>query len=358
MPDFPSADPPDRLRRAGLKHALLHDWQQGFPLEPTPFRAVARRLGSSVREVLHQCQALDAEGLAAGISAHWPEALHLQSWRMWSTQQGGDAPAVQAALTALPGLTAWHEREQVLASGHGHDGPALPRLWFDLVARSPETANAQVQALQRAAPWMGWQQSTRAELSAEHRCACGQRDGPCSDPQLARLCETGLPVVARPYRAAAWQLQRSERDLVLTLRRWQRAGRLAHMGLAPRPLRSQSLHTVAALWGEPPSDAAQQVLRAFPGVLSLRTWPGDGGPSLVTAAWLPGVALPLLGRALQAAGLQHSRHDLWAVRSYHVRDEPLLFADIDPPPDAGPSEARPLQGAALRGAADGAPDGR
>jgi hypothetical protein len=330
---FKFVEPPGPARSAGLKHALLHDWQGGFPLEPTPFRHVARRLGSTVREVLDQCQLLDTEGFGAGICAHWTEDLRVSRWRLWTSQVCVDTQQLSSSLAAVPGLNVWHEREQILSSADPRPRSALPRLWFDLVAREYQVAEAQIAALRAALPELQWTVIAPSQVPSTDApaCSCGEGAGPCQDLQLARLCEHGLPVVSRPYLAAAAALHRSERDVVLTLKRWQRDGRLTHVSLSPRPTASQSVHTAAAVWGPPLDAATRASLLRFPGVSNLHEWPSPGGPTLVTAAWLPGAAENLLCRALHACGVPSQRYDLWAVRSHYVRDDPLLFADVELP---------------------------
>ena len=131
---------PGPARCAGLRHALLHDWQQGFPVEASPFQVLARRLGGSVREVMAHCHALGEEGALAGISIRWGESLQRVHWRCVLTTRPRRPAEFAACLRALPGVTGW---EEIVPLDAERDD-AVPALWFDLHARDLASAQARM----------------------------------------------------------------------------------------------------------------------------------------------------------------------------------------------------------------------
>lgn len=323
--------PAEPARCAGLRHALLHDWAQGFPLQEAPFQVLARRLGGSVREVLGHCHVLSDAGALDAIRVHWSPALQRVHWRCGLSIGGRPGPALLAALASLPGSThcAWIEPDDQAPATGG------PDLWFDLVARDATAASAQL-----------------ARLEAEHGpalclplhgpqapdCRCEAVGGPCADAELARLCEAGLPLRARPFRSLSEATRRSEREVLRTLRRWRRDGLLGDLGLAGPTGRHESLWTVAAVAEVVPDDARRAALLALPGVAEVYALPGD--PQwpwrlLVAAAGASPLTKALLLSALASCGLDGRPRRLMREHRVHWRATPLLFAEPGGAPGAG-----------------------
>jgi hypothetical protein len=292
---------------AGLRQALLHEAQTGFPLTEVPFQVLSRRHGGSVRELLGHCQALQREGTLAGIRVHWSPALWRVQWRCGLAAVDGAWPALAAG---TPGLTAW-ERSRPQAGC---------TVWFDFMARDEGSAARQLAPIEaRYGP-------LRRLRGGSALVPCGGDGCPCADPTLAAACEAGLPLVARPWRALARRLQRPERTVLASLRRWQQSGRLAGLGIDAPERPHAECWVVASIAGPPLTPAALQMLGSAPGVAELRVAPADG--DWPYAAWVAarGLSADPLERALRGARLAADRVRLLPVQRTRVRDEPRLFA--------------------------------
>ncbi len=311
-------------RCGGLRQALLSEWATAFPLEPSPFHSLARRHGGSAREMLLHCQTLQREGATAGVRLHWAPALRGASRRVMAWGAPDDVAAAAPALAAAPGLSSWNERLDGAVPG--------PALWADLEGRDAAALHAQAQALAEATPRLRWATGALSPPAEPSTCRCHHGGGPCADPALARLCERALPMVARPFRALAVELQRSERALLQTLRNWRCSGRLSHAGLARTLPRASAVRVLGALAG-PPLEASvveallrqSSIVRVMPGCADEAAgWPWT---TLVECGAPPAAAPELLARAFAACGLRERAGTLLTVRQHRVRDEPLLFAD-------------------------------
>jgi DNA-binding Lrp family transcriptional regulator len=324
---------------AGLRQALLHDWQADFPLHDSPFQALARRLGSSVREVVAHCRALEQEGALAAIRIVWGTALQRMRCRLALRLAEAPGPEWARALAALPGLTEWAWAEAVPQAGDSRaDGVAAGAperfLWFDLAARDSASLQAQRDAFEaRHAAAVCMELSSDAGAAA--RCDCGRGSGPCSDVDLARRCEAPLPLVAHPYRALSKALERSEREVLATLRCWRASGRVQGVGLAPDAGGVESPCRMVAVAAGAEDSALAESLLARPGVAAVQwlpehaQWPrrllviGSGAPQLGAGA---------LQRALAACGLGARDRQHHLVRRVRVRAAPLIFTAPDPEP--------------------------
>lgn len=329
-PAWPAGSPPEPARCAGLRHALLHDWVEGFPLQEAPFQVLARRLGGSVREVLGHCHVLSDAGVLDAIHVRWSPALQRVHWRCGLSIGGRPGPELLEALAALPGVTqcAWIEPDDDAPPAPG------PDLWFDLAARDAAAARAQLARLGPAyGPPLCLPLGESADDDAD--CDCESVGGPCADAELARLCEAGLPLRARPYRSLSEATHRSEREVLGTLRRWRRDGLLHDLGLAGPPDRRERLWTVAAVADVAPDDARRAALLALPGVAEVVGLPGHPRwpwRLLVHAAGASPQTNALLLCALAACGLDRQPRRLMREHRFRWRHAPQLFADrVDMP---------------------------
>lgn len=316
----------------GLRQALLHDWEHGFPLHESPFQLVARQLGAGLREVLNHCHALQEEGALEAIRLSWGAPLYAVRWRV--TQRLPTPAAAARPLDALRALGGVSEAfvAETLPSRTVAEAPSW--LWFDLFAHRVGQAKAQHDAFRAAAgPAEASTISSEAFAPAADPCACAEPprcaepECPCEDVALAARCEQPLPLVTHPYRQMAHELERSERELIAKLRRWQRSGYLASAGLA-RPLETTASTALMALL---PRHAAHD--GALPARLLARVGIAAVEPICLGAlgeAWLvaasgtPAQALPTLERALAAAA-PGGTHQLLQVKRLRLRHAPALF---------------------------------
>lgn len=323
----PTAGEPARC--AGLRRALLHDWHAGFPLERTPFNAMARQLGGSLREVLGHCHTLADEGALEGIRVRWDPNLQRARWRIGLRLSAPPSAEMLSTLNALPGVTAWEWLEPLGASKRGAPDE-LPSLWLHLGALDARAARAQLARLEAATG-----PATVVVLdddAAPVPCTCARDGGPCADVDLARRCETGLPMAPHPYRVLSQSMQRTEREVLESLRRWERAGRLHSVGFDLAPAQHEQRGTAVAVEGPSIDAATRAVLLRQAGIVEVQPMrPADAWPySLwLQATGAPAQAEALLRRALAAGGLADRPHRLFGLRRVQVRSAPLLFADVD-----------------------------
>lgn len=320
----PPSEPP---RCAGLRNALLNDFAHGFPLQDSPFQVVARRLGGSVREVLGHCHVLSDTGALDAIRVRWSAELQRVRWRCGVARTRRPDQTLLRLLGAQPGLTHfdWIEAVDGVAPPAG-----MPTLWFDLVARDRRAADGQRARLAGELGELLCMPLNEAHDDAGVACRCGRDGGPCTDTELARRCEAGLPLQAHPFRSVSEALHRSEREVLGSLRRWQRAGLLADLGLAPPALRQESLWTVAAVAASADAVGARTALLALPGVAEVRALPAHPRwpwRFMVAAAGATAQSAALLQRALAASGLDACERRLMRVHRVQLRRTPLLFGD-------------------------------
>ena len=110
-----------------LKARLLELIQEGLPLEPRPFLALAGRLGSTEEEVLAAVAELEQEGIIRELSAFLdPRALGYHSTLACMTVAPERVGEVAALLAALPEVTHNYLRE------HEYN------MWFTVIAPSDE----------------------------------------------------------------------------------------------------------------------------------------------------------------------------------------------------------------------------
>lgn len=218
------------------RHALLNDWQRGFPLCEAPFARIGEALGLGEAEVIGRYERLAAQGaisriggafaagaggagllaamavpsdrllaVAALVSAH-PGVNHNyqreHAWNLWFVINGADAAAVHRAIDGLEAATGLATLRLPMLRAYRID------LGFDLGRRVGHTRT-----------------DTRGEAPAPVQP--GERT-------LAALVECGLPLVPQPYADWARRLGCTPQWVTDTLARWQRDGTLRRFGVVVR----------------------------------------------------------------------------------------------------------------------------
>ncbi len=322
---------------AGLRRALLNEGRAGFPIEPSPFQALVRRHGGSARELLLHCQALHTEGAVTALRPRWRPGLASAALRLLA--QGPDLLPTQppAGLRALPGAMAWTVVQGPPAGPRGDWRPPLG--WVDLVAIDAAAARQQAEAVQRLAPtftWTAWAAAPANTGVAAACCRCGGGEGPCHARALAAACERGLPMQAHPYRAVGREMGLSEREVVQALRRWRSNGQLAGVGFAEPVHAGPVLEWHAAYGAAPLEPALSDALRAHVSVGQLVTAPVSAEAAVLGLAALaqlvaPGSATPArLAEQLAHSGLGRGLLGVMQVQRTCIRQEPMLFASVEP----------------------------
>lgn len=303
---------------------LLNPWQQRFPLERTPFAAIAAATGRPAPEVLaafreaQRCGALSRIGgifgagaggagllvamavpparldtVAALVSAE-PQVNHNyereHALNLWFVVNAGDAGAVEAVVARLEHATGLPALRLPLLRPYRID------LGFDLRARTAPEAMAP----QRRAPSV-----------------------PLADRPLAARVEQGLPLVPRPYDLWARELGRDPEAVLATLGGWLIDGTLKRFGAIVRHHELGFAANAMAVFDVPDTevDTRGEALAQVPGVtLAYRRARGEAWPfnlyCMVHGRDREAVHA-VLERAALAAGLQQApRSVLFSCRRF------------------------------------------
>lgn len=337
-------------RCAGLRRTLLQRWEQGFPLQDSPFQVLARQTGGTLRELLGHCHTLADAGALDVIRLHWSAALERVRWRCALAAPAARLGELQRALAQLPGVAGWELAEAAEVTDAAAASDPAPDdgfpfsgavLWFEIVARSVASARAQRARIEALGGQLLCLELQGCGAVDDPACCCDAHSGPCGDPELARRCEAGLPLVARPYRGLSEAVRRSEREVLARLRGWKRQGQLTTVSLGAPAAGVESQWSQCVLAGDEDEDAAAALrarLLAQTGVAEVKVLPGHARWPYRLLVGVPGAPTPgdaLLARALAACGLQARPRRRLHVRRVGVRAAPLLFADAAAQDPAG-----------------------
>jgi DNA-binding Lrp family transcriptional regulator len=251
---------------ASLDLRLLDEFQRDFPLVPTPFAAVAERLGTEEREVLDALARLSATGTvsrvgavfrpgavnastlaalaapadeldsAAEIVGAFPEVSHNyereNAWNLWFVATASDAGRLDAVLREIEART----RRRVLRL------PLVEEYHIDLGFRLDGSAAA------RRAPAPAPIAPAPATITPRER-------------RLVAALQPGLPLVPRPFAAIAEAADLTESALLDTLARWHAQGIVRRFGVIVRHRELGFAANAMAVWDVPDDAAAEAGLR-------------------------------------------------------------------------------------------------
>lgn len=294
--------------------ALLNDYQQRFPLCGEPFAAIGDALGWPGSSVLAAYRRWQAAGVisrigpvfapqrvgastlaalavpparlaevAAQVSAR-PEINHNyereHAWNLWYVATAPDAAALQRTLAEIAAASACPQLVLPLVTPYHID------LGFDLAAR-PGAGTARPAARTNAAP--------------------------PPDRRLLAALQDGLPLVDRPYRALAAQLDWPEETLRERLAAWLDGGLIKRFGVVVRHHELGWRANAMCVWAVPPAaiDRLGQALAGAPDVtLCYRRQPSPPDWPYNLYCMIHGRARPavLATRAALAARLDLDRH--------------------------------------------------
>ena len=275
----------------GLARALLNPWQHGFPLQPTPFDALAAELGWSPTAVLQGCERLQQAGLLGRIGGVFSPRAGGASTLAAMVVPAERLEAVAAQVSAFEGINHNYEREA--------PGPRAPNLWF--VAAAPDAAalagmllaieaatGLAVLRLPLQRPYridLGFDMGDNLRAATAGPLARPARSARFTPPvlrespralmpldaaqaSLAALAEAGLPLVERPFdvwaQALDWPLER----VLATLQAWLDEGRLHRFGAVVRHHELGYVANAMTVFQVPEAelDRCGQALAAQPGV--------------------------------------------------------------------------------------------
>ena len=118
---------------------LLDRLQQGLPLCPRPYQAIAADLGDfSEDEVIRRTEALKARGLIRRMAAFFQsDALGYRSTLCAMKVPDENIDAISAVLNTIPGVTHNYLRDHPF------------NMWFTLIARNEDTLSRTLADIQR-----------------------------------------------------------------------------------------------------------------------------------------------------------------------------------------------------------------
>jgi len=222
--------------RDPLRHALLNDWQRGFPLVAAPFARIATALGVGEGLVIEAYRRLHAEGALSRIGGVFAAGAGGAGLLVAVAVPPSQLDAVAALVSAQPNVNHNYERDHRW------------NLWFVVNGRDAGAVARKVDALQSVLQLpmlrLPMRRAYRIDLGFDlgraiaHSPTDTRADAPApltsADWPLAALIEQGLPLVPRPYDRWAQQLRCDGDHVVETLARWQRDGTLKRFGVIVR----------------------------------------------------------------------------------------------------------------------------
>lgn len=301
---------------AGLRQTLMQGWQNAFPLHPSPFRQMAAASGSTPRELLTTCLALQRDGALQPIRARWGVAMRRMRWRLAFAER--DMALLLPVLAQLPGCL---RIERVDRTQPGALCGCEPAVWAEFEALDEAALQRQLDLLPHPPV---------ARLAWPPMSSVGMDVAP-EDIRLAAFAEHGFKLCSRPFADCARHLDCSEQRVLAVLQGWRRTGQLECLTLKPPPARGAQ-PGVLALWHDlPASGEFVQRLRAQPNVD--RVVARDGTGSALGWPWAlsvvlhapPALALDRLRELRQASGLPSKPDACLPVRIELPRDEARLF---------------------------------
>lgn len=242
----------------GLAGALLRAYARGLPLEPRPYRAMARHLGTGEGEVIAALRALTDEGWLTRVGAVFrPGAVGASTLAALAVPPPC-LEAVAAQVNAYRGVNHNYERE------HRYN------LWFVVTAASRAGVDA---VLGGVAADTGLTPLDLPLETAYHLDLAGLMAGdgeaprsvvprppaeplaldPAANHVLAAL-EDGLALVPRPFAAVAARADVDEAAVLARLRAWRERGAVVRYGLIARHRRLGYRANAMVVWDVP--DAA------------------------------------------------------------------------------------------------------
>ncbi|GAA3899895.1 AsnC family transcriptional regulator [Halomonas cibimaris] len=122
-----------------LDRRLLDTCQRGLPIEPHPYRALAKRLDSTEDEILDRLARLHASGVISRVGPVFDHARAGASLLAAVAADDAERDAVAAEINRAPGIN--HNYLRDAARGYN--------LWFVMTAPDPAELEARLDALER-----------------------------------------------------------------------------------------------------------------------------------------------------------------------------------------------------------------
>jgi DNA-binding Lrp family transcriptional regulator len=303
--------------------ALLSDCQHEFPLAARPFRAIARRTGSTEQAVLESFRTQRAAGALSRIGAVWARGAGGAGALCAMRVPREDLERVAAIVNAEGGVNHNYEREHAW------------NLWYVITGTSSSQVREAALRIEDAAGldclFLPMVRAYRVDLgfdlldAASHSRDAGADGTPVdeADRPLAALAERGLSLVERPFDLWAAELGTGTESVLATLDRWKTQGTLRRFGVVVRHHDLGYSANAMTVVQAPPSraDAIGAALAAQPGVtlayqrITDARWPYN--LYFMVHARVRGEAEERVAQALEAAGATPLPHEtLFSLRRF------------------------------------------
>ena len=304
---------------------LLDDFQRDFPLEPHPFRAMARQLGVSEYDVLCRLVSLKERGFITRVGATVrPNTVGASTLAALSVPEDRIGE-VAAIVGAQPGVNHSYLRE--------HEW----NLWFVVTAPDRETLADNLDLIRNLTglslldlrllrPFnidLGFSLKGSRQEAKSAVCVDASVIEPEDRPILEQLSK-GLEIVSRPFAKTGRMLGRSETDIIGRIATLSAAGVLSRMGVIVRHRAIGWKANAMVVWEVPLEDIekAGTNLASYPGITlcyQRNTVPGLWSYTLFSMihARSRGEALDVLNGAKELEGLRDVAHTaLFSTRCF------------------------------------------
>ena len=223
---------------------LLNDFQRNFPLEPTPFAQIARRLNTSPDTVLRALKELQDKGAVSRVGPVFRPNTVGASTLATIAVPADELDTVAGIVSAFPQVNHNYERE------HRYN------LWFVVTAENIAALTGTLEQIQQKTGYrvlslpllkdyhidLGFRMNLDpdSELSSMP-VSRAETDRPSNHgplfggvEDLIEVIQAGLPLVARPYLEIAERLGCSEQAVIDELRGMIDAGIIKRLGVVVR----------------------------------------------------------------------------------------------------------------------------
>jgi DNA-binding Lrp family transcriptional regulator len=227
-----------------LTEKLLNDFQHDFPLSPTPFAQIARRLNTSTAVVLARLKELQLQGAVSRVGPVFRPNTIGASTLAAMRVPAAELETVAAVVNGFPEVNHNYEREHrynlwfVVTAA---DQPALA----ETLARIERQTGHTVLSLPLVRDYhidLGFRMSLAEreplpEGGAASPSVANDIEGETAHgaaEDLIEAIQAGLPLLARPYRAIGARLGMTEQAVIARLRAMIDAGIIKRLGVVVR----------------------------------------------------------------------------------------------------------------------------
>ncbi|ABV94909.1 nitrite reductase heme biosynthesis D protein [Dinoroseobacter shibae DFL 12 = DSM 16493] len=258
------------LAEISLDDRLLNEFQRNVPVVARPFAEIAKSVGTTEDTVLARMQALVARGAVTRFGATCrPNTAGASTLAAVSAPEW-EVEKTAAIINAQPGVNHSYLREHRWNIWFVATGPDRAHVDAALAQIGAETG-LRVLDLRLVAPFnidLGFDMSGKAAHGVEPSRVATLGAIDATDRKLMQVLSTGLPMVARPFRAVAPVCDLDEAGALRRAARLLEEGYLTRFGVIVRHRALGWRANAMVVWQVPPAQVAQAgpALAAVPGV--------------------------------------------------------------------------------------------